>query len=279
MDNTNLVNTYFDFITNDERVTFEGICVGVYSKLSSSLADLNKACTQTLTSFVDIDIAATSGIIRWAEQASYDTKIFNMSFTVKDVFEKAHKVFSLFCDKLYSRGIITFNSNQELAFKAFLGYATLENSTNLFIDMNYDAVPDELKRLKSLSYKSTAVYSKDLLFSINRFWNRVDLNSFQEVDNERMCFAVQKITATKEELLKLQHYTIMRFDQDSFTKAMEIIHGYFEGAADRKLKDVKKDIGKMIYKEHRDRAAMFAYAFDVTMMGHSVSIQSQLNKK
>lgn len=269
MDNTRMVNVYYDFITNDERRTFEGACVGIYSKLAAALPDMNKACTQTLTSFVATDIAAISGIIRWAGQASYDTNFFNMSFTMKDVIEKARAVFFQFCDRLFSRGVISINSDRELAFKAFLGYATLENGQNLFIDMNYDTIPDELKKLKSPLYKSTVVFSNDKLYSINRFWGRIDLNSFKELDNEKMCNVIRKVKATKDDVVVLRLYTVMRFDSDAFTKALEEIHPFFTGAGERKLKDVKKDIGKMIYKEHRDKIALYAYAFDTTILGVS----------
>lgn len=275
MNNTSMVNKYYDFIASDERKSFEAISVGVYSRLSSALPDLNKACTQTLTSFVATDIAAISGIIRWAGQASYDTNVFNMTFTMKEVIEKAQQVFSQFCDRLLSRGIISDNSDRELAFKAFLGYAVLENGQNLFIDMNYDTIPNELKKLKNPLYTSTAVYCDDKLFSINRLMGRVNLLSFQDVDNEKMCFAVQRVKVSDDDLQRLRFYTVMRFDQDSFTNALEDIHRFFEGAAERKLKEVKKDVGKMIYREHRDKMALYVYAFDTTMLGHSMSIQQE----
>lgn len=273
MSNTGMVNHYYDFITNDERRTFEGACVGVYSKLSSALPDLNKACTQTLTTFVATDIAAISGIIRWAGQASYDTSVFNMSFTMKQVLEKARVVFFSFCDRLFDRGVISFDSDRELAFKAFLGYATLENGQNLFIDMNYDTIPAELKRLKSPLYKSTVVYSEDKLFSVSRLMRRVNLLSFPEVDNEKMCFAVKKVKVTENEVVSLRLYTVMRFESEAFTTALDEIHVFFEGAAERKLKDVKHDVGRMIYKKHREKADLYAYAFDTIMLGHSLSIQ------
>ena len=275
MSNTSLVDKYYDFIANDERKSFEGICVGVYSRLSSALPDLNKACTQTLTSFVATDIAAISGIIRWAGQASFDTNVFNMSFTMKEVIGKAHMVFSQFCDKLLSRGVISIDSDRDLAFKAFLGYAVLENGQNLFIDMNYDTIPNELKELKNPLYKSTVVYSDDKLYSINRLLRRVNLLSFQDVDHVKMCNAVQQVKVTDNDVQRLRLYTVMRFDHDSFARALNDIHRYFEGAAERKLKDVKKDIGKMIFKEHLDEVALYAYAFDTTMMGLSLSIISR----
>lgn len=278
MSNTSMVNTLYDFFTNDDRRSFEGACVGVYSKLSSSLPDLNKACTQTLTSFVATDIAAISGIIRWAGQASYDTSVFNMSFTMKEVIEKAQTVFYQFCDRLFSRGVISINSDRELAFKAFLGYAVLENGQNLFIDMNYDTIPDELKKLKNPLYKSTVVYSEDKLFTINRLFGRVNLLSFSELNDEKMCIAVQKAKVTERDVITLRLYTVMRFDSNDFTTALKDIHSFFEGAADRKLKDVKKDIGRMIYKEHRGKIALYAYAFDTTMMNHSLSIQQMQDK-
>lgn len=275
MSNTSMVNKYYDFIASDERKTFECICVGVYSRLSSALPDLNKACTQTLTSFVATDIAAISGIMRWAGQASFDTNVFNMTFTMKTVIEKAHLVFSQFCDRLLFRGVISNNSDRELAFKAFLGYAALENGQNLFIDMNYDTIPAELKKLKSPLYKSTVVYSEDKLFSINRLMGRVNLLSFLEVDNEQMCIAVQKVKVSENDVLNLRLYTVMRFEKDAFTTAIEEINNYFDGAANRKVKDVKKDIGRMIYKKHRDNVALYAYAFDLNMLGLSLSIQQK----